>query len=521
MASCVLDHASQLLVPDKAALCALSHTGIGNFQALAVLVFPKGMCQVFDDSPGHVLVSGAEDSVERLMFPLRARFADNRNEGIVFRCSQAVNGQAYVGFVDTQQVKAGPDSFNSLEDEALTWVRIELVVELSEVVNSNGVPTLTHVKEAMKKSPFMKDIKCTTQAAVSAFCAFGKFKDNIRLAWQLAEKRARKELSKGDDMNPADKQALKETKADLDNVYESLDILAPYYSKRLTDRIVFIDPQPPSAAVCEVTVAKLRGLLQHCDACSLRWQRGSADCGSGQRITPCLTWANLPKFVRHRSFPNNETILNAEKLQLILQAVNAGKGNLAAPTPIRLRSHVEASPSPPPAQHAHANLGNEAAPAPLAPALVCSPMRAAQPAEVIMEAQPNVAAVEEATSVVAATRVAGRERKQVKHYQAPAAVSKPKASIVKKPKGEPRGPRGSYKAKWMVSESSSTHSSKSTDSPVVIHRGAQISMQPACCLHARRSCSPAQVRRPPKPTTLRRSSKTPWPSLPRRRKRSP
>ena len=44
MASCVLDHASQLLVPDKAALCALSHTGIGNFQALAVLVFPKGMC---------------------------------------------------------------------------------------------------------------------------------------------------------------------------------------------------------------------------------------------------------------------------------------------------------------------------------------------------------------------------------------------------------------------------------------------------------------------------------------------
>ena len=76
-------------------------------------------------------------------------------------------------------MKLGANSWNSLADDALTWVLLGLVAEFSELENKEGFPLYTHVKEALKKSPLMTKLKCNSPAAIAAFCAAGQFKLNI------------------------------------------------------------------------------------------------------------------------------------------------------------------------------------------------------------------------------------------------------------------------------------------------------------------------------------------------------
>ena len=58
------------------------------------------------------------------------------------------------------------------------------------------------------------------------------------------------------------KEALEGAVKGLQNLYQELQGLEPYYSKPLSQRVVFIDPEPAAAEVSELAVSRLRGLLQ-------------------------------------------------------------------------------------------------------------------------------------------------------------------------------------------------------------------------------------------------------------------
>tara|TARA_B100000795_G_scaffold257789_1_gene231329 strand:- start:1039 stop:1986 length:948 start_codon:yes stop_codon:yes gene_type:complete len=270
-----IDQTVHLTVACKASLCTLSHTSLGSFGTFAITVYPRGACQKFEEAPGHVLVSGREDCVDRIVFPMKATFSDNRKVGVVFRALQSVNGSAYVGYVETDQVKLGANSWNSLADDGLTWVRLELVVEFSELENKDAFPLYNHVKEALKKSPLMIKLKCTTPAAIATFCAAGKFKGNIVTAHQHAQMAVRADMPKAPPPHsPADTQAMSNVMSSLGNLYQSLEADSQYYSQRLKDRIVFIDPEPSNVADIDRAVSKLHGLLQYtCIRCSC-WHMG-------------------------------------------------------------------------------------------------------------------------------------------------------------------------------------------------------------------------------------------------------
>lgn len=270
-----IDLTTQLIVADKASLCTLSHTGIGSFGVFGILVFPKGACMQFEEAPGHVLVSGHEDCVDRIAFPMKAKFGDGRKDAVVFRAFQAANGTTYVGYVQTDQVKLTANSWNSLADDALIWVLLGLVAEFSELENKDGFPLYTHVKEALKKSPLMTKLKCNSPAAIATFCAAGQFKHNIVVAHKHAQVAARADMPKAPPPHsPADKEAMENVLSGLGNLYQSLEANSQYYSLRLKERIVFIDPEPNNVADIDQVVNKLRGLLQYtCIRCSC-WHSG-------------------------------------------------------------------------------------------------------------------------------------------------------------------------------------------------------------------------------------------------------
>jgi len=173
----------------------------------------------------------------------------------------------------------------------------------------------------------------------------------------------------------------------------------------------------------------------------------------------------------HRHFPNNETILNAEKLQLILRAVNGGKGNFVAPSPLRLRSR----------DRAEAAVGT---PQPASPprALAGSPPRARLTGTPELPTAAEDEEEDAAEAVPLSARATGRARTQPDRLGASGAVPKPKAAKAKgvaKPKGARRatGPRGSYITKALKMHGLSSGSS--TESPMVIsgrHLGARATL---------------------------------------------
>ena len=184
----ILDHVlKHILAPDKSGLCAIATQG-GSFQTFALLLFPKRSTEAFDTHPGHVVVSGDDDSVSRFILPLKAEFNNNLKDGVAFRVSQSKQGGGVrVGFVEAEQIKTGTNSYHTLADNDLTWVPIQAIQSLSEVKNTSGFQMAAHVKEAIKQSQFMKERKCTSASLINAFCSAGKFGANTRHAWTLAE----------------------------------------------------------------------------------------------------------------------------------------------------------------------------------------------------------------------------------------------------------------------------------------------------------------------------------------------
>ena len=98
-AALVLDHERDLLVPDKATLCALSHQSPGSYEAFGLLILPKGAVQSFDDAPGHYLVAGTNEDVKRQILPAKVDTATHTSPSaggadalaghhLVFNCGQ-------------------------------------------------------------------------------------------------------------------------------------------------------------------------------------------------------------------------------------------------------------------------------------------------------------------------------------------------------------------------------------------------------------------------------------------------
>lgn len=261
-AALVLDHERDLLVPDKATLCALSHQSPGSYEAFGLLILPKGAVQSFDDAPGHYLVAGTNEDVKRQILPAKVEFVEafGRKGGVAFRVKQSVKGTVYIGCVDSAQIKQDSTTYANLEDD-IDWVVAANVQSFEELRNGDGFPLLNHVSACLKGDSFMKALKVTDIQKISRWCQPGKFGLNLRTAWAMSEVAMRKGSAIGKSQTPGEIAALEKAVAELKTFYEATEELVPYYDLPLHKRIVTIDPQP-AADINDGTISKLKALLE-------------------------------------------------------------------------------------------------------------------------------------------------------------------------------------------------------------------------------------------------------------------
>lgn len=335
MPTLLLDHEQHLLIPDKATLCKLAHRSIGSFETFGCLILPKGTAQKFDASPGHYLVAGTDEDVQRIILPYKVEFVESfaRKAGVAFRAKQGLNGSVYIGCVDSDQIRKDSTAHNYADlEKDIDWVAAANVRSFEELKNGDGFPLLTHVNACLKEDSFMKALKLIDTKAVSKWCQPGKFGANLRVAWTKAEQAMRKSQPKGPAQNAGTDAALEASCTELNEFYKETEMFVPYYDLPLHKRIVTMDPLP-AVDINEATIQKLKKLLE---------------C-AGPPPPPnngCPTLPNFPNFPTLRHFPNNEVILEASQLQHVLAAINKGEGNLKGPSPLKRALRNSGSPAP-------------------------------------------------------------------------------------------------------------------------------------------------------------------------------
>ena len=261
-AALVVDHERDMLIPDKATLCHLSYQTLGSYEAFGLLILPKGQVQSFDDAPGHYLVAGTNEDVKRQILPAKVEFVESygRKGGVAFRVKQSGKGTVYIGCVDSEQIKQDSTTYADLEKD-IDWVVAANVQSFEELRNGDGFPLLNHVSACLKGDSFMKALKVTDTQKISKWCQPGKFGQNLRMAWGIAEIAMRKGSAIGKSQTAGEIAALEKAVEELKTFYEAAEELVPYYELPLHKRIVTIDPQPV-ADINEGTISKLKALLE-------------------------------------------------------------------------------------------------------------------------------------------------------------------------------------------------------------------------------------------------------------------
>jgi len=179
-----------VLVPDPGKLCSLSHSALTGYETLGLVALPKGYSQEFPEAPGLILAAGGEDAWWTETCPVMIEFdgVEGRKGGVAFKFKQAPNGQAYVGYIEADQLRPGP---KYADIDNLRWWPLAAIASFSDVENKTGFPILTHVKEAIKQKNSLHALGVKELKDIGTSCAPGNFGKNARIAWAQSELAAR------------------------------------------------------------------------------------------------------------------------------------------------------------------------------------------------------------------------------------------------------------------------------------------------------------------------------------------